>query len=300
MEHLTTNAWQAVSKRVASKTVLALALLLAMLLAVTPAALAQMEPAGDTGDGGGEDPPPPGSVNDKATLSFELTVFGDPPADAAFFGNVVTGEGGPGLYVPLTDPDGDRLYTGTTTVDRFGPGPRPVPPGVEPVSLPVRIVQDSEVIKDFGTVNLDGDKTFEASVSFPVDDCPIISPTPEQCGDGGSGNDGDGSGSGGGFGGDGSPGGGDNSGDDGSGLGSGAGPGSGGSLDEGSTGGNNGSGAVGSGYGSVGSSGGEAPGGIADGLRGALPSTGGGTAPWVLGAGALLAGGGFLIRRLAR
>lgn len=254
----------------------------------------QIEPAGGTGDGGDDEDPPPGSVNDKATLSFELTVFGDPPADAAFYGHVHTGEGGPGRYVPLTDPDEDRVYTGSTIVDRFGPGPRPVPPGVEPVSFPVRIVQDySEVIKDFGTVKLDGDKTFEAEVSFPVDDCPIISPTPEQCGDSGSG-DGDDSGSGGGSGSGG------NSGDNGGGSSSGAGSGSSGSPDGGSSG-DNGSGAVGSSSsGSVGSSGSEAPGGVANGLRGVLPSTGGGTALWVLGAGALLAGGGFLIRRLAR
>src|SRR5215217_9317523 len=120
-------------------------------------------------DGGGDNDPP---VNDKATLSYELTVDGDPPAGAAFYGHLHTGEGGPGKYVPLTDPDEDRVYTGSTTVDRFGPGPRPVPPSVEPVSLPVRIVQESganiEVIKDFGTVKVDGDKTFSASVSFPV------------------------------------------------------------------------------------------------------------------------------------
>ena len=213
---------------------------------------------------------PGGDEDDEATLSFELTVDGDPPAGADFYGNVVTGEGGPGLFVPLADPDGDRVYTGSTTVDRFGPGPRPVPPGVEPISLPVRIVQDySEVVKDFGTVKLDGDKTFSASVSFPVDDCPIISPTPEQCGDGGSGG---GSGSGG------------------------SGSGSGGSSDGGSSGDNGGSGAVGS----VESNGGGVPVGIVNGLRGVLPSTGGGTVLWVLGAGALLAGGGLLIRRLAR
>ena len=68
---------------------------------------------------------------DKATLSFELAVEGEPPAEAAFFGNVHTGEGGPGRYVPLADPDDDGVYTGSTVVDRFGPGPRPVPPGVE-------------------------------------------------------------------------------------------------------------------------------------------------------------------------
>jgi hypothetical protein len=111
------------------------------------------------------------SQGDKATLSFELTLEGEPPAGVAFFGKVHTGEGGPGRYVPLADLEDDGVYTGSTIVDRFGPGPRPVPPGVEPVSLPVQIVQgtDGEAyrsIKDFGTVKLDEDKTFSASVSF--------------------------------------------------------------------------------------------------------------------------------------
>ena len=229
----------------------------------------QIEPA----DGGDDNDPP--AVNDKATLAFELTVDGDPPADAAFYGNVRTGEGGPGLYVPLTDPDKDRVYTGSTTVDRFGPGPRPVPEGTEPVSLPVQIVHDSEVIKDFGTVKLDGDKTFEASVSFPVDDCPIISPTPEQCGDDSGGSD-DGDGSGGG--------------DPNSGGSGGSGSGS-----SGSSGSSNGESS-----GSGGSSGGGVAGDIANGLRGVLPSTGGGMALWVLGAGLLLIAGGLLVRKVFR
>src|SRR5215207_8934369 len=234
----------------------------------------QIEPAA-----GGDDNDPP-AVNDKATLAFELTVDGDPPADAAFYGNVRTGEGGPGLYLPLTDPDEDRVYTGSTTVDRFGPGPRPVPPGTEPVSLPVQIVQGSEVIKDFGTVKLDGDKTFSASVSFPVDDCPLISPTPELCdGSGGTDND-DGSGAG-----DPNSGGSNSGGSNGAGSGS-----SSGSSDDGSSGDPN-SGALGSGSGSVGSSSDGVPGDIANGLRGLLPSTGGGAALWVLGAGVLLVAG---------
>ena len=236
----------------------------------------QIEPAGDTGDGGDGDPvtcqsldcPKPGDPEDEATLSFELTVDGDPPAAGTFYGHVHTGEGGPGRYVPLTDPDKDRVYTGSTTVDRFGPGPRPVPQGVDPVSFPVRIVQQTEpegigVIKDFGTVKLDGDKTFSASVSFPVDDCPIISPTPELCGDSGGSGGGD--------------------------------PDSGGSGGGSSS--DNGSGAMGSGSGGGGSSGGEVPGEIADGLRGVLPSTGGGAAVWALGAGVLLFAGGLLVRR---
>ena len=229
----------------------------------------QIEPA----DGGDDNDPP--AVNDKATLAFELTVDGDPPADAAFYGNVRTGEGGPGLYVPLTDPDKDRVYTGSTTVDRFGPGPRPVPEGTEPVSLPVQIVHDSEVIKDFGTVKLDGDKTFEASVSFPVDDCPIISPTPEQCGDGSGGPD-DGDGSGGG--------------DPNSGGSGGSGSGS-----SGSSGSSNGESS-----GSGGSSSGGVAGDIANGLSGVLPSTGGGMALWALGAGLLLIAGGLLVRKVFR
>lgn len=229
----------------------------------------QIEPA----DGGDDNDPP--AVNDKATLAFELTVDGDPPADAAFYGNVRTGEGGPGLYVPLTDPDKDRVYTGSTTVDRFGPGPRPVPEGTEPVSLPVQIVHDSEVIKDFGTVKLDGDKTFEASVSFPVDDCPIISPTPEQCGDDSGGSD-DGDGSGGG--------------DPNSGGSGGSGSGS-----SGSSGSSNGESS-----GSGGSSSGGVAGDIANGLRGVLPSTGGGMVLWALGAGLLLIAGGLLMRKVFR
>ena len=95
------------------------------------------------------------------------------------------------MSAPLTDPDGDGLYTGSMIVDRFGPGPRPVPPGTEPVSLPVRIGHSTGFIKDFGLVRIDGDKTFEASVSFEDGDGGT---NPGGTGDGGSAN---GSGSGG-------------------------------------------------------------------------------------------------------
>ena len=145
---------------------------LAVLVAVVSAMLAMAVPAvaqegyqyGQYGGG------------DRATLVFELVVQGMPPADATFFGNVRTGEGGPGLFVALADPDGDGLYTGSTSVDRFGPGPRPVPPGVEPLAFPVSIVQGTgvrgripgqpiTVISDFGVVPME-DRTFSASVSF--------------------------------------------------------------------------------------------------------------------------------------
>lgn len=141
---------------------------LAVLVAVVAAMLATAAPAMAQG------------VNqyggDRATFTFELTVQGTPPANATFFGNVRFGEGGPGLFVPLTDPDGDGLFTGSTTVDRFGPGPRPVPPGVEPLAFPVSIVQGAgvqgsrpgepvTVIQDFGIVPVE-DRTFSATVSF--------------------------------------------------------------------------------------------------------------------------------------
>jgi hypothetical protein len=183
-----------------------------------------------------------GGEKETATLSFELTVEGEPPAGTQFFGNVRTGEGGPGLFVPLADPDGDGLYAGSTSVDRFGPGPRPVPPGTEPVSLPVRITQGKDAaIKDFGLVKLDGDKTFEASVSF---------------GDDPGGNDPGGNGPGG-----------------------------------------NGSGTGGSGGGSD-NDGGWTLGGIVDKIR-SLPETGG--VPLLMAvAGALLIGGGLIVRRVIR
>lgn len=121
--------------------------------------------------------PPPGE--DTVTLSFELTVKGTPPEGTRFFGSAV-GEGGPGT--PLTDSDGDGVYTGSVTVPRFPPGPRPVPPGTEPVSLSVRIVQENggniEVIRDFGLVPLEEDRTFEARVNFRRDRGGTTTPTP--------------------------------------------------------------------------------------------------------------------------
>ena len=109
-----------------------------------------------------EDPGP--SPDESATLSFELTVEGEPPAGATFSG-LIPAEGS--IVAPLSDPDGDGLYTGSVEVDRFAPGPRPVPPGTEPVSLPVQIVQDgAAVIEDFGLVRIDGDKTFSATATF--------------------------------------------------------------------------------------------------------------------------------------
>jgi len=125
-----------------------------------------------------EDPSP----GETAMLAFELSVEGEPPTDATFFG-AVRGEGP--RYVPLMDEDGDGLYTGSTTVSRFPPGTRPLPPDAEPVSLPVQMVQGTgtqdpdesdsprpgkptSVIEDSGPVRIE-DKTLSASVSFEED-----------------------------------------------------------------------------------------------------------------------------------
>ncbi len=148
----TINAQWTTTKR-AALALLALALMLA---AATTPALAQE----------------PGLSPDRAaTFSFELAVECEPPADATFLG-FIPAEGG--IRAQLTDPDGDGLFTGSVTVDKFGPGP--APEGTEPVSLPVQIVQGPptgatalgpqfRVIKDFGVVPAE-DRTFAASVSF--------------------------------------------------------------------------------------------------------------------------------------
>ena len=154
-------------------TVAALMLALATALVVYPtsSALAQggdpQEAAQDAQEAQEEAQPPP---SDQVTFSFELTVKGEVPEGTSLLG-FIPAEGG--ITVPLSDSDGDGVYTGSTTLDRFGPGPRPVPPGTEPVSLPIQIVQESsgnsEVIRDFGVVPLNGDRTFSARVNFNRD-----------------------------------------------------------------------------------------------------------------------------------
>ncbi|MDP9437647.1 MAG: YobA family protein [Actinomycetota bacterium] len=114
--------------------------------------------------------PPPGS---SATFTYELAVECEPPADAAFFGFTAIESL---VLTPLSDPDGDGVYTGSQTVPRFAPGgPQ------EPITIsPVRIVQgpptatgplgpEYRVIKDFGAAVAEN-TTFEASVSFCDDD----------------------------------------------------------------------------------------------------------------------------------
>ena len=210
----------------------------------------RIEPADDSN--------PDPTTDTRATFDFELTVEGTPPEGARFFG-AVPAEGC--ISVPLADPDGDGVFTGSLDVPRFAPGPVP-PPDAEPVSLPVQIVQadsgaspcdPTTVIRDFGTVPAN-DNTFRASTSFEGNGGGTTTPEP---------GNGDGSDNG----------------------------------DSDSSGGSGGSGSGGSGNDTASNG---SPSGVTSGITGLLPSTGGGVALWVLGAGILLIGGGLLVRKLAQ
>ena len=210
----------------------------------------RVEPADDSN--------PDPTTDTRATFDFDLTVEGTPPEGARFFG-AVPAEGC--ISVPLADPDGDGVFTGSLDVPRFAPGPVP-PPDAEPVSLPVQIVQadsgaspcdPTTVIRDFGTVPAN-DNTFKASASFEGNGGGTT--TPE--------------------------------------------PGNGGGSDNGDSDSSGGSGGSGSGGSSNDTASSGSPSGVTSGITGLLPSTGGGVALWVLGAGILLIGGGLLVRKLAR
>ena len=169
MEQVTTTlARHTASTWMIAGLMLAVALAIALVVYPTSPALAQEEAPQEAVQEAQEEAQL--SPSDQVTFSFELTVKGELPEDTSLLG-FIPAEGG--ITVPLADPDGDGGYTGSTTLDRFGPGPRPVPPGTEPVSLPVQIVQESggniEVIRDFGVVPLNGDRTFSARVNFKRD-----------------------------------------------------------------------------------------------------------------------------------
>ena len=125
-------------------------------------------------------------TEEEVEVTFELSVEGEPPADATFFG---TGVYDPrimdGQDVPqLMDPDGDGLYvvTLTTVAGDYeagivqGAGTETCDPefGGTCPGEPTR------AIKDFGMVALEEDTTLSASVSFdgkptePVDPAPGV------------------------------------------------------------------------------------------------------------------------------
>lgn len=107
----------------------------------------------------------PKTQNEEATLSFELVVEGQCPADTNFFAGMSTSHG---YSVPLADPDGDGLYTGSIDfgkgVDLLeigvykGTGIQEGPYGQIPVGEP-------ETIQDFGNLTVEKDASFSATIS---------------------------------------------------------------------------------------------------------------------------------------
>ena len=164
-----------------AKRLAATAGMLALMSATAVPAFAQETAPGYQygGDGG----PAPGS---SATFTYELAVECDPPVSAEFLGFTATESL---VTTPLTDPDGDGVYTGSQTVPRFAPGGPP-----EPITIsPVRIVQgpptgasamgpEYRIIEDFGAVVAE-DRTFSASVSFCDSDGGNGGPVPVVSGD---------------------------------------------------------------------------------------------------------------------
>lgn len=110
---------------------------------------------------------PETTQQEPATLDFELTVQGRPPANATFFGQV--GSGMRDVRERLTDPDGDGVYTGSV---EYTPGKRDgvallqgkgVRYGADGSASP----GDPEtLIRDFGKTTIEGDRTFSATASF--------------------------------------------------------------------------------------------------------------------------------------
>lgn len=102
---------------------------------------------------------------EEATLDFELTVEGQCPADTNFFAGMNTSHG---YSVPLTDPDGDSVYSGSIDFGKGtdllevglykGTGIQEGPYGQIPVGEP-------ETIQTFGNLTVEKDETFSATAS---------------------------------------------------------------------------------------------------------------------------------------
>ncbi|CAN5566073.1 hypothetical protein BH24ACT22_BH24ACT22_10320 [soil metagenome] len=102
------------------------------------------------------------------TLEFELAVEGKPPADATFWGQYLV----EGATVPLEDPDGDGVYTGSMSGGRTeeGAGFRIVQgTGTERLATGLYPGEPVTILKNFGAQPVAKDTTFSASVSFEED-----------------------------------------------------------------------------------------------------------------------------------
>lgn len=100
----------------------------------------------------------------EVTIEFELTVEGEPPADATFFGQYLV----EGATVQLTDPDGDGVYTGSMSGGTPDAGFRILQgTGAEQTMTGVYPGEPVTVIEDFPAPAVEGVvATLSASVSF--------------------------------------------------------------------------------------------------------------------------------------
>ncbi len=133
----------------------------------------------------------PKPQHEDVTLSFELAVEGQCPADTNFFAGMNTSHG---YSVPLADQDGDSVYSGSIDFGKGmdllevglykGTGIQEGPYGQIPVGEP-------ETIQNFGNLTVEKDETFSATVSCdePTTKNPGPEPSVTKSGQGGSGVD---------------------------------------------------------------------------------------------------------------
>lgn len=100
----------------------------------------------------------------EVTIDFELTVEGQPPEDATFFGQYLV----EGATVRLTDPDGDGVYTGSMSGGTPDAGFRIVQgTGAEQTMTGVYPGEPVTVIEEFDAPAVEGGvATLSANVSF--------------------------------------------------------------------------------------------------------------------------------------
>ncbi len=111
---------------------------------------------------------PTHAQQDSVTLSFSITVAGTPCANSTYF--AVIGIPDSEFYgVQLSDGDGDRVYTGTTTVAAGSPIRVQLVQGTGTIQSPTSSNPfpgtPITVLRDFGDVTPTADQTFTANAA---------------------------------------------------------------------------------------------------------------------------------------
>ena len=120
----------------------------------------------------------PKPQHEEATLDFELAVEGQCPADTNFFAGMSTSHG---YSVPLADPDGDSVYSGSIDFGKGvellevgmykGTGIQEGPYGQIPVGEP-------ETIQNFGNLTVEKNEKFSATTSCEEGKSGLTNPQP--------------------------------------------------------------------------------------------------------------------------